>query len=80
MCENHLYWLAVEALLDPRTFEAGPAKFLEAAPAPIPPLVRMFVPRNLEAISRALVDGPFNFGERLTALTEAFASPLCGEA
>ena len=89
MCEDHLYWLAVEVrFLDPRNFEAGPAEFLKVAPAPIRPLVKMFVLRNirktlrlqglgrhsaddraalgrrdLRAISQALGDKPFLFGE-----------------
>ena len=118
MCEDHLYWLAVEVrFLDPRNFEAGPAEFLKVAPAPIRPLVKMFVLRNirktlrlqglgrhsaddraalgrrdLRAISQALGDKPFLFGEApcgadasvgafvMGALSKAFVSPLREEA
>ena len=44
MCEDHLYWLLVYALwADDANFKRGPAKFFDAAPAPVRPFVKWFI-------------------------------------
>ncbi len=49
MCEDHLYWIVVDARWsDDDNFARGPAKFFDAAPAPIRPLVKAFIRRGLK--------------------------------
>ncbi|MGD0183661.1 MAG: glutathione S-transferase family protein [Roseiarcus sp.] len=49
MCEDHLYWIMVDARwLDDGNFARGPAKFFDAAPAPIRPVVKAYVRRGLK--------------------------------
>jgi glutathione S-transferase len=48
LCEDHLYWLAVhERWMDEENFQRGPAKFFRAAPAPLRPLIKAMVRRQL---------------------------------
>ena len=48
MCEDHLYWIMVDARwLDDGNFARGPAKFFDAAPAPVRPVVKAYVRRGL---------------------------------
>jgi glutathione S-transferase len=54
MCEDHLYWAVVhDRWIDDANFERGPARFFERAPAPIRPLVKMFIRRQV----RGKLDG-----------------------
>lgn len=65
MCEEHLYWLVVEARwLDDANFARGPAKFFDAAPAPIRPLIKAFVRRGLRKTLRAQGLGRHSAQER----------------
>ncbi len=53
MCEDHLYWVMVDARwMDDGNFARGPAKFFDAAPAPIRPLVKAFIRRGLKRTLR----------------------------
>jgi len=53
MCEDHLYWIMVDARwLDDDNFARGPAKFFDAAPAPIRPIVKAFIRRGLRRTLR----------------------------
>ncbi len=53
MCEDHLYWVMVDARwMDDGNFARGPAKFFDAVPAPIRPLVKAFVRRGLRRTLR----------------------------
>jgi hypothetical protein len=47
MCEEHLYWLMIDArwLID-ANFEAGPAKIFDSFPAPARPLLKRYVRRT----------------------------------
>lgn len=41
MLEDHLYWLVVaDRWLDDGNFAKGPARFFDAVPAPMRPLIR----------------------------------------
>ena len=49
MCEDHLYWLLVYALwADDANFKRGPAKFFDAAPAPVRPFLKWFIRRRVK--------------------------------
>ncbi|MBS0244069.1 MAG: glutathione S-transferase family protein, partial [Proteobacteria bacterium] len=48
LCEDNLYWAAVyDRWLVEANFERGPKKFFDRAPAPLRPLIRSIVRRNI---------------------------------
>jgi glutathione S-transferase len=48
MCEDHLYWAAVhDRWIDDGNFEKGPARFFDKAPAPVRPLLKAFIRRQV---------------------------------
>jgi glutathione S-transferase len=49
MCEDHLYWTVIDARwFDKANFARGPASFFKRAPAPIRPVVKTMVLRDLK--------------------------------
>lgn len=53
MLEDHLYWAVVEARwCDDANFSRGPARFFEAVPAPVRPLVTALIRRKVRGASR----------------------------
>lgn len=54
MCEEHLYWAIVAARwLDDATFATGPARFFDAVPRPLRPIVTALVRRRVASAARA---------------------------
>ena len=54
MLEEHLYWAIVESRwCDDGNFERGPAAFFDAAPAPVRPLVKAMVRRQVRQALKA---------------------------
>lgn len=48
MCEDHLYWIAMhERWIDDTNFKNGPALFFDALPAPVRPVIRSMVRRQI---------------------------------
>jgi glutathione S-transferase len=48
MCEDHLYWTVLhERWMDDTQFNKGPRKFFDAVPAPLRPIVRSKVRRDI---------------------------------
>lgn len=48
LCEDHLYWLVVHLRwMDDAEFARGPARFFDGVPAPVRPLIRTMVRRQL---------------------------------
>ncbi len=48
LCEDHLYWLAMhERWLDDANFARGPAVLFDSVPAPLRPLAKAFVRRQM---------------------------------
>lgn len=65
MCEDHLYWLVVHARwLEDANFARGPSVSLNAAPAPIRPLLKAFVRRSLRRTLRGQGLGRHSDAER----------------
>ena len=49
MCEDHLYWAIIDARwFDEANFARGPADYFKRAPAPIRPIVKALVMRDLK--------------------------------
>jgi glutathione S-transferase len=75
LCEDHLYWLAVqERWLDGDNFERGPARFFDAAPAPVRPLIKTMVRRRIRSNLHAQGIGRYTAQERAMLADRAFAS------
>lgn len=54
MLEDHVYWAIVDARwLDDANFEKGPARFFDAVPAPVRPVVKALVRRQVRGNLRA---------------------------
>ena len=54
LCEDHLYWFIVQARwLDADNFERGPARFFDAVPAPLRPIVSPWSGANSAAACTA---------------------------
>jgi glutathione S-transferase len=75
MCEDHLYWLIIHARwIDHDNFERGPAAFFKGVPAPVRPLVKTMVRRQIRGSLRAQGAGRFTEEERTALAERAFAS------
>ncbi len=48
MCEDHLYWIAMhERWADDGNFQKGPAQFFDSLPAPVRPVIKSMVRRQI---------------------------------
>lgn len=75
LCEDHLYWLAVqERWLDGDNFERGPARFFDAAPMPLRPLIKTMVRRRIRSTLHGQGIGRYNAQERAMLAGRGFAS------
>jgi glutathione S-transferase len=75
MCEEHLYWLIVqERWLDGDNFERGPARFFQAVPAPVRPLIKTMIRRRIRSNLYGQGIGRYTPQERATLEDRAFAS------
>ena len=75
MCEDHLYWLLVyELWADDANFKRGPAKFFDAAPAPVRPFVKWFIRRQVKQALHGQGAGRYSESERAILADRAFAS------
>ena len=75
MCEDHLYWLLVYALwADDANFKRGPAKFFDAAPAPVRPYLKWFIRRRVKQALRGQGAGRYSESERAILADRTFAS------
>ncbi len=75
MCEDHLYWLIVHARwMDKSNFERGPAKFFSVVPAPVRPLVKSMIRRQLRRTLQGQGAGRYTEDERTMFAGRAFAS------
>lgn len=75
LCEDHLYWLAMqERWLDDENFERGPAKFFDAAPAPLRPLIKLMVRRQLRRSAHSQGIGRHTEAERAVLGERAVAA------
>lgn len=72
LCEDHLYFFNVHnRWLDPANFAKGPAKFFDAAPALLRPLVKAMILRRVKAQSDAQGTGRLTADERLHLVQKA---------
>jgi glutathione S-transferase len=75
MCEDHLYWLLVYARwAEDANFKRGPAKFFDAAPGPVRPLVRWFIRRQLKQTLHGQGAGRYSESERAILSGRTFTS------
>jgi len=75
MCEDHLYWFFVHARwLDAKNFERGPAGFFKVVPAPLRPLVKAMVRRQIRRNLHGQGSGRYTEAERAVLADRAFAS------
>lgn len=75
MCEDHLYWLLVYALwADDANFKRGPAKFFDAAPAPVRPFLKWFIRRRVKQALHGQGAGRYSESERAILADRTFAS------
>jgi glutathione S-transferase len=75
MCEDHLYWLLVhERWAEDANFKRGPAKFFDAAPAPVRPFVKWFIRRKVKQALHGQGAGRYSQSERAILADRAFAS------
>jgi glutathione S-transferase len=66
MCEEHLYWLMIDVRwLDDANFAAGPAKIFDQLPAPIRPLIKVYVRRAYRKALKLQGIGRHEANERL---------------
>jgi glutathione S-transferase len=82
MCEDHLYWLFVcDRWLIDANFDKGPARFFDAAPAPIRPLIKWIVRRKVRASTVAQGLGRHSIEERRILARRAWqaAATLLGD-
>ena len=81
MCEEHLYWLMIDVRwLDDANFAAGPARIFDQLPAPIRPLIKVYVRRayrkalKLQGIGRHEANERLEFARRdLQAISDILA-------
>ncbi|MGB8870853.1 MAG: glutathione S-transferase family protein [Rhodomicrobium sp.] len=75
MCEDHLYWLMVQARwLDGDNFARGPASFFKSVPAPLRPLVGVIVRRQVRRNLWGQGAGRYTPDERTIFADRAFGS------
>ena len=75
MCEDHLYWLLVhERWAEDANFQRGPAKFFDAAPAPVRPFVKWFIRRKVKQTLHGQGAARYSESERTILADRAFAS------
>jgi glutathione S-transferase len=75
LCEDHLYWLLVHARwADDANFKRGPARFFDAAPAPVRPFVRWLVRRRIRQALHGQGAGRYSESERTILADRIFAS------
>ena len=75
MCEDHLYWLLMHARwVDDANFKRGPAKFFDAAPAPVRPFVKWLIRRRIRQALHGQGAGRYSESERTILADRAFAS------
>ena len=75
MCEDHLYWLLVhERWAEDANFKRGPAKFFDAAPAPVRPFVKWFIRRKVKQTLHGQGAARYSESERTILADRAFAS------
>ena len=75
MCEDHLYWLMVQARwLDAGNFERGPLRFFDAVPAPLRPFIARMVRRQVRRGLHGQGIGRYSPDERAVLADRAFAS------
>jgi glutathione S-transferase len=75
MCEDHLYWLAVqERWIHDENFERGPAIFFNAVPAPVRPLIKALVRRRVRKALHAQGLGRHTDAERAALAERGIAS------
>jgi glutathione S-transferase len=75
LCEDHLYWLIVHARwINDANFARGPASFFKAVPAPVRPLVKVIIRRQLRRVLHGQGAGRYTEAERAVLADRAFAS------
>ena len=75
MCEDHLYWLIVQARwVDGDSFERGPASFFNAVPAPLRPFIKSMVRRQVRRNLHGQGVGRYSAAERTILADRALAS------
>ena len=75
LCEDHLYWLIVQARwVDGDNFERGPARFFAGVPAPLRPLVKSMVRRQIRRNLHGQGAGRYSAAERAILADRALAS------
>jgi len=75
LCEDHLYWLLVyERWAEDANFKRGPAKFFDAAPAPVRPFVKWFIRRQVKRALHGQGSGRYSESERAILADRTFAS------
>jgi glutathione S-transferase len=75
LCEDHLYWLIVQARwVDGDNFERGPARFFAGVPAPLRPFVKSMVRRQVRRNLHGQGAGRYSAAERTILADRAFAS------
>jgi glutathione S-transferase len=75
MCEDHLYWLIVQARwVDGDNFERGPRHFFNAVPAPLRPLIKVMVRRQVRRNLHGQGQGRYTAEERAVLADQVFAS------
>ena len=75
LCEDHLYWLLVyERWAEDANFKRGPAKFFDAAPAPVRPFVKWFIRRQVKRALHGQGTGRHSESERAILADRTFAS------
>ncbi len=82
LCEDHIYWLSMYARwADDANFKRGPAKFFDAAPAPVRPLVKWLIRRQVRRALHGQGASRYTESERTILADRAFAalSAILGE-
>jgi glutathione S-transferase len=75
LCEDHLYWLAMQARwIDGDNFERGPKKFFNVLPAPLRPVISRVVRGSVRKALHAQGAGRFTPEERAELAGRGFAS------
>jgi glutathione S-transferase len=75
MCEEHLYWLTVhDRWMNDENFARGPAKFFDAAPALLRPLIKAMIRRQLRRTLHGQGIGRYSDAERAILAERAIAA------
>ncbi len=75
LLEDHAYWLMMHARwIDDENFARGPAKFFEAAPAPIRPFIRAMIRRQIRRALHGQGAGRYTEAERVALAGHTLAS------